>query len=67
VFFQGVDGKVETVLATNRVESQYEPISGDITVHRPGTVILVRTRRACGEKGRGEGRRGAKGLNHSGL
>lgn len=45
VFFQGQDGKVETVLATSRVDSHYEPISGDITVHRPGTVILVGGRR----------------------
>ena len=38
---QGVDGRMETVLPASRVDSHVEPISGDITVHRPGTVILL--------------------------
>ena len=43
VFFQGIekDSKMETVLPAARVNSHQEPVSGDITVHRPGTVILL--------------------------
>jgi len=43
VFFLGVeeDAKMEIVLPAARVNSHQEPVSGDITVHRPGTVILL--------------------------
>ncbi len=34
--------QLETVLPSQRVDSHYEAISGDVHVHRPGTVILVR-------------------------
>lgn len=34
---------METVLPSQRVDSHYEPIAGDVHVHRPGTVILVRS------------------------
>jgi hypothetical protein len=34
VFFQGLDGHTETVLPSARVDSHYEPCSGDVTVHR---------------------------------
>ena len=30
VFFQGLDGKMETVLPSQRVDSHYEPVSGDV-------------------------------------
>lgn len=33
---------METVLPSQRVDSHYEPVAGDVHVHRPGTVILVR-------------------------
>jgi len=43
VFFQGAEegAKLETVLPSSRVDSHVEPVSGDITVHRPGTVVLL--------------------------
>lgn len=34
--------QMETVLPSQRVDSHYEPVAGDVHVHRPGTVILVR-------------------------
>lgn len=37
--------QMETVLPSQRVDSHYEPVAGDVHIHRPGTVILVCT---CG-------------------
>lgn len=40
VIFEGLDDSIEVILPAGRVDSHFEPISGAITVHKPGSIIL---------------------------
>merc|ERR1719197_222126 len=40
VIFEGLDGATEVILPSGRVDSHFEPISGAITVHKPGSIVL---------------------------